>query len=570
MKRRIVSILFISVLLLAACTTPTTTQTVTVTTTAAPEATPVVTTTVTTTSTVTVVSTNTQAITITPPQVVDQAGLLPRWEAGDKWIWSYMVDETTYTLTEEIIEEEVVEGRDCYIIEMLFDPLLSYSHSEEVSTITSMRYWQDKTTGLYGVKMESSGAYNGTDFTSTETYSYNPWAPLFPLEIGKEIETEKTTTQYYNGEQIGEPVITTEKYRIDSKEDITVTAGAFGCWKIVMYDGDGNTIQTIWWSDKVRSMVKGTDSAGNTMMELQSFEAAPSTAPTLDQSQPSTPGNTGLEGDWWLSQGFVPSIPQVTAVEVYIGSVHANLSYPLSLEIRGDDNGLPSSDVLASTSVTISQSAWGWITFDIPDIKVTPGTRYHLVLSSASNYHTGLDSTNPYPGGYMGYSIDAGKTWKILNDNQNYDMAFKIHGSVTPTTTPPASTTPPATTTTPPTTQTTTTPQTFNITGTWIGNWWRSDGGEEGTIIANLTQSGGSLTGDMTFTSTTFEYSQDTTISGTVEGNEVVFGMAMGGDGEGEVITIDFEGTISEGGNQMNGTYYISTGWTGTWSVTRE
>jgi hypothetical protein len=72
----------------------------------------------------------------------------------------------------------------------------------------------------------------------------------------------------------------------------------------------------------------------------------------------------------------------------------------------------------------------------------------------------------------------------------------------------------------------------------------------------------------MTFTSTTFEYSQDTTVSGTVEGSEVVFGMAISSNGE--TVTIDYEGTISEDGNQMSGTYYISTGWTGTWSVTRE
>ncbi len=206
-----------------------------------------------------------------------------------------------------------------------------------------------------------------------------------------------------------------------------------------------------------------------TTSEATTPTTAPSTTPTLDQSQTSTPGNTGLEGDWWLSQGFVPSVPLVTAVEVYIGSVNANLSYPLSLQVRSDDSGLPSGSILASTSVTISQGAWGWITFDMPDLEVVPGTRYHLVISSASNYHTGLDSTNPYSGGYMGYSTDAGKTWRILNDSQNYDMAFKIHGSVPSTTTPPITTTPPVTTTTPPPTTTippTTTPPTTTLTTT--------------------------------------------------------------------------------------------------------
>ena len=174
---------------------------------------------------------------------------------------------------------------------------------------------------------------------------------------------------------------------------------------------------------------------------------APSTAPvttpeltpvveaTLDQSQTSIPGNTGLEGDWWLSQGFIPSMPILTAIEVYVGTDFADLSNPLTLQIRGDSNGLPSVTVLASTSVTIARKGWNWVTFDLPDLTVNSGTSYHLVLSSTSNYHAGLDSTNPYPHGYMGYSADAGATWKTLHDTTNYDMAFKIYGT-TPEETP--------------------------------------------------------------------------------------------------------------------------------------
>jgi len=82
---------------------------------------------------------------------------------------------------------------------------------------------------------------------------------------------------------------------------------------------------------------------------------------------------------------------------------------------------------------------------------------------------------------------------------------------------PGATTTPPTTTTTP----LTTTPgeETYDITGTWSGEWWRSDGDEEGTLVVTIVQSGGSLSGEMTFTSTTFQYSEDTTISGSVAGS---------------------------------------------------
>ena len=73
----------------------------------------------------------------------------------------------------------------------------------------------------------------------------------------------------------------------------------------------------------------------------------------------------------------------------------------------------------------------------------------------------------------------------------------------------------------------------------------------------------------MTFTSTTFQYSEETVILGDVAGSDVVFGMAIG-ESNGSQVTIDFDGDIFEDGNRMSGTYSMSTGWTGTWEVTRQ
>lgn len=201
-------------------------------------------------------------------------GQLPTYQVGDQWVWSYAMEGKTYTLTEEITEEETVEGRDCYVTDMSFDPTISSTHDDVVYTMTGMKYWGDKATALYGVKMEQSVTGNGQVFTSTETYSYNPWTSLFPLEIGKEVEMEKTTVGYSNGNQAGDPRVTTEKYKIDIKENITVKAGTFSCWKIIMYDGAGNVTQTIWYSDQVRSAVKATDADGNTIMELKSYSVS--------------------------------------------------------------------------------------------------------------------------------------------------------------------------------------------------------------------------------------------------------------------------------------------------------
>jgi hypothetical protein len=78
---------------------------------------------------------------------VKKEGKLPTYHVGDTWTWSYAMDGTTYTLTEEVTGEETVEGRVCYVIDMSFNPVISYTQGGVVSTITSMTYWGDKATG---------------------------------------------------------------------------------------------------------------------------------------------------------------------------------------------------------------------------------------------------------------------------------------------------------------------------------------------------------------------------------------------------------------------------------------
>jgi hypothetical protein len=202
---------------------------------------------------------------------VKEEGQLPDWQVGDSWTWSYVMEGVTRTLTEEVIDEETVEGRACYVVDMVFDPTMSWSQGDTECSITGIKYWGDKATGFWGIKHEMTTTCNGQAYTSTEIYVYSPWASLFPLEIDKEVEMEKTTTQYFDGEQTGDPVVTTEKYQVDSTEDVTVTAGTFSCWKLIMSDGAGNVTQTMWYSDEAKTMVKSTDADGNTIMELQSY-----------------------------------------------------------------------------------------------------------------------------------------------------------------------------------------------------------------------------------------------------------------------------------------------------------
>ena len=208
---------------------------------------------------------------VAAPKEEAPEGQLPTMQVGDQWVSSYVMGETTSTLTEEMTGEETVEGRDCYVTYMSFDPGISSTQDGVVYTTAGIKYWSDKATYLLGVKMETTTTGNGQVITQSVTYSYNPWTSLFPLEVGKEVETEKTTISYYEGKQYGEPEVSTEKYTVVSKENVTVTAGTFSCWKMTYYDSALDTTHTMWWSNEANTMVKMTDADGKTIMELRSY-----------------------------------------------------------------------------------------------------------------------------------------------------------------------------------------------------------------------------------------------------------------------------------------------------------
>ncbi len=286
----------------------------------------------------------------------------------------------------------------------------------------------DGSIAKYEWDFDGNGIYDWSSGTTdvTGTWSGNWWRS----DGGEEGTLTATLTQ--SGSSLsGNMTITSTTFSYS--QDTTVSGSVEGNDVVfgIAIGGNGSTV-TIDFEGTVSedgNQMSGTYSmsTGYTGTWTVTRET-PSPVPTLDQSQTSTPGNTGLEGDWWLSQGFIPSMSVLTSVEVYVGSPFADLSYPLTLQVRGDSNGLPSGSVLATTSVTMTKKAWEWIAFDLPDLSVNPGTRYHLVLRSITNYHVGLDSTNPYPHGCMGYSTDAGATWKYGGYVENCDMAFRTYG----------------------------------------------------------------------------------------------------------------------------------------------
>lgn len=107
------------------------------------------------------------------------------------------------------------------------------------------------------------------------------------------------------------------------------------------------------------------------------------------------------------------------------------------------------------------------------------------------------------------------------------------------------------------------TPPTVDVTGTWSGTWTSSNDIDHGNLAATLTQSGTSVSGTVSITESPCISSGS--VSGTVSGNNVVFGVVSGTD------TITYTATCTS--TSMSGTYSVNTGEcagdTGTFSMTK-
>ena len=154
-----------------------------------------------------------------------------------------------------------------------------------------------------------------------------------------------------------------------------------------------------------------------------------------------------------LAQSFIPSIPMLTRVELFIGK-NITATYPLNVSIREELTG----DDLTVTSVDpglVPTQEYGWVEIDLNDIVVTIGQTYYLVAlteNTTDNYYAwgGNNISESYPYGCMWHSIDDGVTWgndstesnpciddlvtntvgqKLSDDEITWDMCFRTYGT---------------------------------------------------------------------------------------------------------------------------------------------
>ena len=196
------------------------------------------------------------------------AGKVPGYKVGDQWVYTHIYSDESYTMTIEVTDKSTLDGEPCYILDCSFVPDLYELYD-------SMRFWASTSEPyFYPMKSELEADIQGEDYSFTTEHSVEyPDGDPWPLEVGKEfsaIETITITT-VISGETETETETETVVYKVEDKEEVTVAAGEFTCFKIKQYSEDDELLRTWWYSDDVKSDVKSLDSVAGENSELQSY-----------------------------------------------------------------------------------------------------------------------------------------------------------------------------------------------------------------------------------------------------------------------------------------------------------
>ena len=147
---------------------------------------------------------------------------------------------------------------------------------------------------------------------------------------------------------------------------------------------------------------------------------------TLDQQQTKQDYNFVIFGERWAAQSFKPILGSLTSLQLLMGAQ----SEPSDLEISLRSS-LTGTDL---TAVSLPYSSFpmtpGWVTIDVPDITVTPGETYYIVVhtdagSIDSCYLWGFGGATDYTRGTLHFSNTGGALW---TDYAFYDFCFKTYG----------------------------------------------------------------------------------------------------------------------------------------------
>lgn len=125
------------------------------------------------------------------------------------------------------------------------------------------------------------------------------------------------------------------------------------------------------------------------------------------------------------AQGFVAASTGIGKVALFL--MHYNDNTPGGTVTVGIRSSLTGAFLASLVRNQADLNEGDWNLFDLPDVAVTNGGTYYLVLvSSDADMMWLADTTNPYAGGAHHYSLNGGATW---GTNTARDHTFRIYAS---------------------------------------------------------------------------------------------------------------------------------------------
>ena len=156
--------------------------------------------------------------------------------------------------------------------------------------------------------------------------------------------------------------------------------------------------------------------------------------PSLDQ-QNTTLGNSGfgINTTQWIGQTFMPAVTgTLTKLDISLFCATCSGANPaVTIDIRTTSGGLPTSTVLASTTIpgfSSGAAVYYTATFGIPP-SLTAGTSYAIMARlvtprSAGSYNATFSAANPYSRGALVFTVNGGTTWGTIAGD---DLGFRTY-----------------------------------------------------------------------------------------------------------------------------------------------
>jgi hypothetical protein len=219
-----------------------------------------------------------------------------------------------------------------------------------------------------------------------------------------------------------------------------------------VWNDEGTTTVTLSWSitDILNSEYDTVELNGVDMMEQSSYQFSANhnqyyefqiiaevefVEEILDVDQSvfdrGFPIRHALDGDWGAAQNFIPTMPYLSSVDIYLRKF-GTPEFDLEIELREDaiDGQLLDTVVFPADYV---QSSWEWLKVNFDDVEVIPGVDYFIVLPPAPGgvttsfgYEWGYANGDQYDDGAFWFTRDGGGLWRDLPTR--YEFTFRTYG----------------------------------------------------------------------------------------------------------------------------------------------